>query len=93
MSNDIIATVPNFTLIQAVAIYRGKSEKDLKIEFKDDQKPAVIKEKLVEVKPDGTTVFRKAGETAKAAAELVKEGKPPVKEPPVKPKDDKGKVK
>lgn len=62
MSNDIIATVPNFTLIQAGAIYRGKSGKDLKVEFKDDQKPAVIKEKLVEVKP-------------------------PVKEPPVKPKD------
>jgi len=93
MSNDIIATVPNFTLIQAGAIYRGKSGKDLKVEFKDDQKPAVIKEKLVEVKPDGSAVFRKAGETAKTSAELIKEGKPPVKKPPVKPKDDKGKVK
>ena len=93
MSNDIIATVPNFTLINAGAIYRGKSGKELKIEFKDDQKPAVIKEKLVEVKPDGSAVFRKAGETAKSSAELVKEGKPPVKEPPVKLKDDKGKVK
>ena len=93
MSSDIIATVPNFTLINAGAIYRGKSGKELKIEFKDDQQPAVIKEKLVEVKPDGSAVFRKAGETAKTSAELIKEGKPPVKEPPVKPKDDKGKVK
>ena len=93
MSSDIIATVPNFTLINAGAIYRGKSGKELKIEFKDDQKPAVIKEKLVEVKPDGSAVFRKAGETAKTSAELIKEVKPPVKEPPVKPKDDKGKVK
>jgi len=93
MSSDIIATVPNFTLINAGAIYRGKSGKELKIEFKDDQKPAVIKEKLVEVKPDGSAVFRKAGQTAKNSAELIKEGKPPVKEPPVKPKDDKGKVK
>jgi len=93
MSNDIIAIVPNFTLINAGAIYRGKSSKELKIEFKDDQKPTVIKEKLVEVKPDGSAVFRKAGETAKTSAELIKEGKPPVKEPPVKPKDDKGKAK
>ena len=87
MSNDIIATVPGFTLIPAGAIYRGKSGKDLKVEFKDDRRLTVIKEKLVEVKPDGSAVFRKAGETAKASAELVKEGKPPVKEPPIKPKD------
>lgn len=93
MSNDIIATVPNFTLIQEGAICRGKSGKELKIEFKDDQKPAVIKEKLVEVKPDGSAVFRKAGETAKSSAELIKEGKPPSKEPPIKPKVEGGKIK
>ncbi len=93
MSNDIIATVPGFTLIPAGAIYRGKSGKDLKIEFKADQKPTVIKERLVESKEDGSAVFRKVGETSKTSAELVKEGKPPVKEPPIKPKDDGGKVK
>lgn len=93
MSNDIIATVPDFTLIPAGAIYRGKSGKDLKVEFKSDQKPTVIKEKLVEVKPDGSAVFRKSGETAKTSAELIKDGKSPGKEPPVKPKDDKEKPK
>ena len=93
MSNDIIATVPNFTLIQAGAIYRGKSGKDLKVEFKDDQQPTVLKEKLVEVKPDGSVVFRKAGETAKTSAELIKEGKDQMKEPPVKPKIERDEVK
>lgn len=92
MSNDIIATVPEFTLIPARAIYRGKSGKDLKIEFKDNQKPTVIKEKLVETNPDGGVIFRKAGETAKTSAELVKEGKPSSKEPPIKSKE-KDKVK
>ena len=93
MSNDIIATVPNFTLIQAGAIYRGKSGKDLKVEFKGDQQPTVLKEKLVEVKPDGSVVFRKAGESAKTSAELIKEGKDPMKEPPVKPKIEGDEVK
>jgi len=93
MSNDIIATVPGFTLIPAGAIYRGKSGKDLKVEFKDDQKPTVIKERLVETKPDGSAVFRKAGETVKTSVELIKGGKPPSKEPPVKPKVEGGKVK
>jgi len=91
MSNDIIATVPNFTLIQAKAIYRGKSGKDLKVEFKDDQKPTVIKEKLVEFKEDGGVVFRKAGEATKTSSELIKEGKPPFKEPKVKDKEGKAK--
>ena len=91
MSNDIIATVPGFTLIPAGAIYRGKSGKDLKVEFKDDQKPTVIKERLVESKEDGGVVFREAGETAKTSSELIKEGKPPYKEPKVK--DEGGKAK
>ena len=92
MSNYIIATVPGFTLIQSGAIYRGKSGKDLKIEFMADNPPAVIKEKLVEAKSDGSQVFRKAGETVKTSAELIKEGKLPSKEPPIKPKE-KDKVK
>ena len=83
MSNDIIATVPGFTLIPAGAIYRGKSGKDLKVEFKDDQKPTVIKEKLVEVKPDCSAVFRKVAETLQASADSITEGKPPPKAPPV----------
>ncbi len=89
MSNYIIATVPEFTLIQAKSIYRGKSGKDLKIEFKNDSPPTVVKEKLVESKEDGSQVFRKVGETTKTSSELVKEGKPSYKEPKVK----EGKVK
>jgi len=84
MSNDIIATVHGFTLIPAGAIYRGKSGKYLRVEFKADRPPTVIKEKLVEVKPDGSDVFRKAGETVKTSAELIKEGKPAATEPPIK---------
>ncbi len=92
MSNNIIATIPNFTSGPAGVIMRGKSGKDLKIEYKADQPPVVIKEKLVESKLDGSQVFRKAGETVKTSAELIKEGKPPSKEPPIKPKE-KDKVK
>ena len=92
MSNNIIATIPNFTHGPAGIIFRGKSGKDLKIEFMADNPPTVIKEKLVEAKPDGSQVFRKAGETVKTSAELIKEVKPPSKEPPIKPKE-KDKVK
>lgn len=87
MSNYIIVTVPGFTLIQSGAIYRGKSGKDLKIEFKTDQPPTIIKEKLVEAKLDGSVIFRKTGETVKTSAELIKEGKPPYLESPIKPKE------
>lgn len=75
--NKIIAIVTNFTLLSPGVIFRGKSGKDLKVEFDDENKSVVIKEKLVESKPDGTTVFRKPGETSKTSAELIKEGKPP----------------
>ena len=87
MSNYIIATVPGFTLIQSGAIYRGKSGKDLKIEFKNYSPQTVVKEKLVESKEDGSQVFRKAGETAKTSSELIKNGKSPYLEPPIKPKE------
>ncbi|MBK8117452.1 MAG: hypothetical protein IPK44_24505 [Candidatus Accumulibacter sp.] len=92
MSNNIIATLPNFTSGPAGVIMRGKSGKDLKIEYKADKPPVVIKERLVESKQDGTVFFRKAGETVKTSAELIKEGKLPSKEPPIKPKE-KDKVK
>jgi hypothetical protein len=45
---------------------------------------------LVETKPDGTDVFRKAGETIKTSAKLKKEGKPE-KKPKPKPEGGKGK--
>jgi len=87
--NKIIATTANFSHLVPGVIFRGKSGKDLKVEF-DDSVKVVVKEKLVEAKPDGTVVFRKPGETAKTSAELIKEGKPPKFETP---KDDGGKRK
>ena len=68
---------------------RGKSGKDLKIEVSSDSVPP-MKEKLAETKPDGTDVFRKAGETIKTSAKLKKEGKPE-KKPNPKPEGGKGK--
>ena len=68
---------------------RGKSGKDLKIEVSSDNVPP-IKEKLVDTKPDGTDVFRKAGETIKTSSKLKKEGKPE-KKPKPKPEGGKGK--
>ena len=56
----------------------------MKIEFKATKQAPVIKEKLVETKPDGSLVFRKKDEKAKTSAELVKEGKPPYVETPKK---------
>lgn len=88
--NKIIAIAVNFALLLPGVIFRGKSGKDLKVEFDDEDKSVVVKEKLVEAKPDGTVVFRKPGETAKTSAGLIKEGKPPKLETP---KDDGGKRK
>lgn len=87
--NKIIATVADFSHLPPYAIFRGRLGKELKVEF-DDSVKVVVKEKLVEAKPDGTVVFRKPGETAKTSAELIKEGKPPKFETP---KDDGGKRK
>jgi hypothetical protein len=86
MSNKIIALVPDFTLIRTKTIYRGKSGKNLKIEFKAEEPPTAVKEKLVEAKPDGTVVFRKPGERAQTSSELIKDNKPPFKEHPTKPR-------
>ena len=87
MSNDVLAVFAPYYTIPAGAIMRGKSGKDLKIEVSSDDVPP-MKEKLVETKPDGTDVFRKAGETIKTSAKLKKEGKP-TKKP--KPEGGKGK--
>jgi len=89
MSNDILAVLAPYYTIPAGAIMRGKSGKDLKIEVSSDDVPP-MKEKLVETKPDGTDVFRKAGETTKTSAKLKKEGKPE-KKPKPKPEGGKGK--
>ena len=50
---------------------RGKSGKDLKIEVSSDNVPP-MKENWLRQKPDGTDVFRKAGETIKTSAKLKK---------------------
>ena len=87
MSNDILAVLAPYYIVPAGAIMRGKSGKDLKIEVSSDNLPP-MKEKLVETKPDGMDVFRKAGETIKTSSKLKKEGKPEKKP---KPKGGKGK--
>lgn len=74
--NKIIAIPADFSHLVPYTIFRGKSGNLLKVEF-DDSVKVVIREKLVEAKPDGTAVFRKPGETAKTSVELIKEGKPP----------------
>lgn len=79
MSNEIIATVHPWSHLPADVIVRGKSGKELKIEFKTNEPPTVVKEKLVEAKLDGTTLFRKGGETTRTSAELIKAGLPPTK--------------
>ena len=84
MSNDIIATCHPWSHIPPGVIFRGKSGKELKLEFKADKPPTSIKEKLVEAKTDGTVVFKKPGETTKTSAELIKEGKPPKKTSEIK---------
>ena len=89
MSNNILAVFAPYYILPAGAIMRGVSGKDLKIEVSSDNVPP-IKEKLVETKPDGTDVFRKAGETIKTSAKLKKEGKPE-KKPKPKPEGGKGK--
>lgn len=89
MSNDILAVFAPYYTIPAGSIMRGKSGKDLKIEVSSDFIPP-MKEKLAETKPDGTDVFRKAGETIKTSSKLKKEGKPE-KKPKPKPEGGKGK--
>ena len=71
------------------AVYRGNSKVDFYAEVLPDGN--VMKEKLKEVKENGTVDYVKPGEKVKTSAELIKEGKPPAKPPivkPPKPKDD-----
>lgn len=75
------------------SVWRGTG----KVDFYADTIPDanVTKEKLKEVKTNGTVDYVKPGEKVKTSAELKKEGKPTSKPPivkPPKPKDD-GKVK
>ena len=92
MKNYLITLQP-WAHVPRGSIHRGNS----KVDFYADTIPDanVGKEKLKEVKENGTVDYVKPGEKTKTAAELKKEGKqiskPPVVKPP-KPKDD-GKVK
>lgn len=86
---NYLATLNNWAHIPPGSIYRGNGKWD----FKADKLPgtAVVKERLKEVKDDGTAVYTKAGEKAKVSAELAKEGKPiatdPIKVDPATEKD------
>jgi len=92
MKNYLITLQP-WAHVPRGSIHRGNS----KVDFYADTIPDanVVKEKLKEVKENGTVDYAKLGEKIKTSAELKKGGKPPAKPPivkPPKPKDD-GKAK
>ena len=92
MKNYLIS-LQNMCHVPKGSIFRGNG----KVDFYADTIPDanVVKEKLKEVKENGTVDYVKPGEKIKTSAELIKGGKPPAKPPivkPPKPKDD-GKVK
>lgn len=92
MKNYLI-TLQNMCHVPRGSVWRGTG----KVDFYADTIPDanVVKEKLKEVKENGTVDYVKPGEKTKTSAELKKEGKPISKPPivkPPKPKDD-GKVK
>lgn len=77
---NILAVLPDHCTVPLNSIFRGKSGKELKVDFYyDDTIPTTfrtpVKEKLKEAKEDGTVLFAKPGETIKISAELKKEGK------------------
>ncbi len=92
MKNYLIS-LQNMCHVPRGSVWRGTG----KVDFYADSLPDanVVKEKLKEVKTNGTVDYVKPGEKVKTSAELKKEGKPISKPPivkPPKPKDD-GKVK
>ena len=92
MKNYLITLQP-WAHVPRGSIHRGNSKVDFYAEVLPDGN--VMKEKLKEVKENGTVDYVKPGEKVKTSAELKKEGKPISKPPivkPPKPKDD-GKVK
>lgn len=77
---NFLATLQPWSLLPTATIYRGNNKYDF---YADETKtPEIIKEKLSEVKIDGTIVFKKNGETVKTSSELKKEGKPDKKPNP-----------
>jgi len=81
MRNYLVTLMP-WSLLPPATIYRGNKKYDF---YADETKiPEIIKDKLAEVKKDGTVVFKKKGETVKTSAELKKEGKPDKKPNPGK---------
>ena len=92
MKNYLI-TLQNMCHVPKGSVWRGTGKIDFYAETIPDAN--VVKEKLKEVKENGTVDYVKPGEKTKTSAELKKEGKPTSKPPivkPPKPKDD-GKVK
>lgn len=92
MKNFLIS-LQNMCHIPRGSVWRGTGKVDFYAETIPDAN--VVKEKLKEVKTNGTVDYVKPGEKVKTSAELKKEGKPISKPPivkPPKPKDD-GKVK
>ena len=90
MKNYLITLQP-WAHVPRGSIHRGNS----KVDFYADTIPDanVVKEKLKEVKENGTVDYVKPGEKVKTSVELKKEGKPISKPPivkPPKPKDDGG---
>lgn len=75
---NYLATLTNLCHIPLGSIYRGAG----KFDFSADKLPDICKEKLKEVKADGTFVYSKPGEKEKTSSELKKEGKP-ISNPPI----------
>ena len=69
---NYLATLHHMCHIPLGSIYRGNG----KFDFPADKLPDICKEKLKEVKDDGTAVYTKPGENTKTTAELKKQSKP-----------------
>lgn len=69
---NYLATLHHMCHIPLGSIYRGND----KFDFYSTAFPDICKERLKEVKDDGTAVFTKPGETIKTSAELKKQSKP-----------------
>ena len=90
MKNYLIS-LQNMCHVPRGSVWRGIGKVDFYADVLPDAN--VTKEKLKEVKENGTVDYVKPGEKVKTSAELKKEGKPPAKPPivkPPKPKDDGG---
>lgn len=86
---NFLVTINQWAHIPPGTVFRGSGKWDFYADTLPDAN--VVKERLKEVKENGTVDYAKAGEKTKVAAELKKEGKPiatdPIKVDPATEKD------